>query len=64
MTSGGTAITPVSPPWLPPTDSIDDALARHHVNLPKDGTDDLVRNAVNAGWDASSEYLSNTKERP
>lgn len=44
--------------------STDDALARHHVNLPKDGTDDLVRNAVNAGWDASSEYLSNTKERP
>ncbi|WP_393079468.1 hypothetical protein [Streptomyces sp. LN704] len=44
--------------------STDDALARHHAHLPKDGTDDLVRNAVNAGWDASSEYLSNTKERP
>ncbi|MGX4691708.1 hypothetical protein [Streptomyces sp. JNUCC 63] len=44
--------------------STEDALARHHVNLPKDGTDDLVRIAVNTGWDASSEYLSNTKERP
>ncbi|MFE0389440.1 hypothetical protein ACFW1F_36060 [Streptomyces bungoensis] len=41
-----------------------DALARHHVNLPKDGANDLVRNSVLAGWDASSEYLSNTKERP
>lgn len=44
--------------------STEDALARHHVNLPKDGIDALVRDAVNAGWDASSEYLSNTKERP
>ncbi|MGW2745713.1 hypothetical protein [Streptomyces sp. NPDC001450] len=44
--------------------STEDALARHHVNLPKNDTDDLIRNAVNAGWDASSEYLSNTKERP
>ncbi|MGW0770381.1 hypothetical protein [Streptomyces sp. NPDC002676] len=44
--------------------STEDALARHHVDLPKDGTDDLVGNAVIAGWDASSEYLSNTKERP
>ncbi|MFD8429534.1 hypothetical protein ACFV1R_18225 [Streptomyces coelicoflavus] len=44
--------------------STEDALARHHVNLPKDATDALVRNAVNAGWDASSEYLNTTKERP
>ncbi|MHB9861160.1 hypothetical protein [Streptomyces sp. YIM S03343] len=41
-----------------------DALARHHVNLPQDGIKDLVRNAVNEGWDASSDYLSDTKERP
>ncbi|WP_306185879.1 hypothetical protein [Streptomyces sp. MK5] len=41
-----------------------DALARHHVHLPKDGSNGLVRDAVNAGWDASSDYLSNTKERP
>lgn len=44
--------------------STDDALARHHTDLPKDGTADIVGNAVNEGWDASSEYLSNTKERP
>ncbi|MFF8592650.1 hypothetical protein ACF061_14595 [Streptomyces sp. NPDC015220] len=44
--------------------STGDALARHHVNLPKDGTEDLVRHAVNEGWDASSEYLSDSKERP
>jgi hypothetical protein len=44
--------------------SVDDALARHHVNVPEDGTNDIVRNAVNSGWDASSDYLSNTKERP
>ncbi|MGW0835989.1 hypothetical protein [Streptomyces prunicolor] len=44
--------------------STDDALARHHTDLPKDGTDDIVGNAVNDEWDASSEYLSNTKERP
>lgn len=44
--------------------STDDALARHHADLPKDGTDGIVGNAVNEGWDASSEYLSNTKERP
>ncbi|WP_405990432.1 hypothetical protein [Streptomyces sp. NBC_00986] len=44
--------------------STDDALARHHADLPNDGTADIVGNAVNEGWDASSEYLSNTKERP
>ncbi|SOD86006.1 hypothetical protein [Streptomyces sp. Ag109_G2-15] len=44
--------------------STEDALARHHVNLPKDDADDLIRNSVNLGWDQSSEYLSNTKERP
>ncbi|MFF8728210.1 hypothetical protein ACF073_17200 [Streptomyces sp. NPDC015171] len=40
------------------------SVARHHVDLPKDGTNDLMGDAVNEGWDASSEYLSNTKERP
>ncbi|MFI6468190.1 hypothetical protein [Streptomyces sp. NPDC050538] len=44
--------------------STDDALARHHTDLPNDGTADIVGNAVTDGWDASSEYLSNTKERP
>jgi hypothetical protein len=41
-----------------------DALARHHVNLPEDSIKDLVRNAVNEGWDAGSQRLSDTKERP
>ncbi|ROP51616.1 hypothetical protein [Streptomyces sp. PanSC9] len=41
-----------------------DALARHHVHVPKDDANDVIRTSVNAGWDASSEYLSRTKERP
>ncbi|MDQ0958785.1 hypothetical protein QFZ66_002663 [Streptomyces sp. B4I13] len=44
--------------------STQDALDRHDVKLPKDGTADLVRNAVNQGWDDASELLSRTKERP
>ncbi|GAB1329188.1 hypothetical protein [Streptomyces sennicomposti] len=43
--------------------STEDALARHHTKLPRDGTDDIIRNAVNQGWDASSERLSDSKER-
>ncbi|MDX2683328.1 hypothetical protein [Streptomyces soliscabiei] len=41
-----------------------DALDRHRVDLPRDGTADLVRNAVNEGWDGASELLNRTKERP
>jgi hypothetical protein len=44
--------------------SVEDALERHHVDLPKVGTDDLVRDAVNAGWESSSQFLSDSKERP
>ncbi|MGV9426752.1 hypothetical protein ACWDO7_21010 [Streptomyces sp. NPDC003656] len=44
--------------------SASDALARHHVKLPEDSANDVVRNAVNSGWDDSSEYLTNSKERP
>ncbi|MFF8861341.1 hypothetical protein ACF08B_04740 [Streptomyces sp. NPDC015139] len=44
--------------------SVADALEQHHVDLPKDGTNDTVRRAVNEGWDDASEFLSNTKERP
>ncbi|MFJ2016799.1 hypothetical protein [Streptomyces nodosus] len=44
--------------------SADDALARHHVELPKDGTDNMIREAVNRGWDASSHFLTDAKERP
>ncbi|MFH9554363.1 hypothetical protein [Streptomyces sp. NPDC017435] len=41
-----------------------DALDRHHIDLPRDGTADVVRNAVNEGWDGASELLNRTKERP
>ncbi|MFI7294079.1 hypothetical protein [Streptomyces sp. NPDC050121] len=41
-----------------------EALDRRHVDLPRDGTADLVRNAVNEGWDGASELLNRTKERP
>ncbi|MEU0344692.1 hypothetical protein ABZ092_38635 [Streptomyces bobili] len=41
-----------------------DTIARHHLDLPKDGTNDLIRNAVNDGWDGASEFLSGTKDRP
>lgn len=41
-----------------------DALARHHVDLPKDGTNDLVRQAVNDGWKDADDFLTDTKERP
>ncbi|MFE2260359.1 hypothetical protein [Streptomyces griseosporeus] len=44
--------------------SVTDALERHHVNLPKDGASDIVRVAVNDGWDDASELLTNSKERP
>jgi hypothetical protein len=41
-----------------------DALARHHVNLPKDGANDVIREAVNDGWKEADSILSDTKERP
>ncbi|MFF4039455.1 hypothetical protein [Streptomyces sp. NPDC001816] len=44
--------------------SVSDALERHHVDLPKGGTNDTIRGAVNEGWDDASEFLSNSKERP
>jgi hypothetical protein len=44
--------------------SVEDALKQHHVDLPKDGTSDTVRVAVNQGWDDASEFLSRSKERP
>jgi hypothetical protein len=42
----------------------EDTIRRHDLDLPTDGTNDLIRNAVNDGWDASSQFLSGTKERP
>ncbi|MFF4660208.1 hypothetical protein [Streptomyces sp. NPDC001381] len=44
--------------------SVKDALEQHHVDLPKDGSSDTVRVAVNEGWDDASEFLTNSKERP
>lgn len=44
--------------------SVDDALKRHHVDLPKDGTSDLVRNAVNHGWSESDRIMEDAEKRP
>ncbi|MFI8238827.1 hypothetical protein ACIF83_16405 [Streptomyces sp. NPDC085866] len=44
--------------------SVEDALKRHHVDLPRDGSTDTIRNAVNDGWNDASEFLSRSKERP
>ncbi|MEU1707936.1 hypothetical protein ABZ478_21540 [Streptomyces sp. NPDC005706] len=41
--------------------SVDDALARHHVNLPKDEIDDSVGQAVNDGWKDADYYLNRSK---
>ncbi|WP_030377455.1 MULTISPECIES: hypothetical protein [unclassified Streptomyces] len=43
--------------------SVDDALARHHLKLPKDGTEDAVRQAVNDGWKDSDYYLNRSEDR-
>ncbi|HEY8983458.1 MAG TPA: hypothetical protein VIU15_28245 [Streptomyces sp.] len=44
--------------------SVQEALSRHDVDLPEDGTNSVVRNAVNDGWDSSSAILERSKERP
>ncbi|MFC9286678.1 hypothetical protein [Streptomyces sp. NPDC057052] len=44
--------------------SVEDALERHHVDLPKDGTSDTIRVAVNQGWNDASQLLTDSKERP
>ncbi|MGV9902913.1 hypothetical protein ACWDU8_10585 [Streptomyces sp. NPDC003388] len=41
--------------------SVDDALARHRVNLPKDEIDDSVVQAVNDGWKDADYYLNRSK---
>ncbi|MFF0780987.1 hypothetical protein [Streptomyces sp. NPDC003720] len=41
--------------------SVDDALARHHVDLPKDEIDDSVGQAVNDGWKDADYYLNRSK---
>ncbi|MGW5196705.1 hypothetical protein [Streptomyces spiralis] len=42
--------------------SVHDALARNHVDLPKDGIGDSVRQAVNDGWQDSDYYLNRSKD--
>lgn len=42
----------------------EESIDRHRLDLPKDGIKSLIRGAVNEGWDAGSEFLSRTKERP
>ncbi|MGW6155728.1 hypothetical protein ACWFRM_21670 [Streptomyces sp. NPDC055144] len=44
--------------------SVEDALKRHHVDLPKDSTSDLVRNAVNHGWSESDRIMEDSEKRP
>ncbi|MFF3936374.1 hypothetical protein [Streptomyces phaeofaciens] len=44
--------------------SVQDALKRHHVNLPTDGTNTLIGNAVNEGWESSDDILRSHKKRP
>ncbi|MGX1132843.1 hypothetical protein RKD49_005033 [Streptomyces glaucescens] len=44
--------------------SVEEALKRHHVDLPEQATNSLVADAVNAGWRASDSILSDHKKRP
>ncbi|MFF6997680.1 hypothetical protein ACFY93_22345 [Streptomyces sp. NPDC008313] len=44
--------------------SVEEALKRHHVDLPKGGTDDLIRNAVNDGWESSDSIMEDAQKRP
>ncbi|MFI9247669.1 hypothetical protein ACIGXF_35010 [Streptomyces sp. NPDC053086] len=41
--------------------SVDDALARNHVHMPKDEIDDSVGQAVNDGWKDADYYLNRSK---
>ncbi|MFI0812843.1 hypothetical protein [Streptomyces echinatus] len=43
--------------------SVDDALARNHTHMPKDGIKGLVGQAVIDGWKDSDYYLDRTKEK-
>lgn len=42
--------------------SISDALARHHLDLPPQVTNDLIGQAVNGGWRDSDYLLSSTED--
>lgn len=41
--------------------SVDDALARNHVHMPKGEIDDSVGQAVNDGWKDADYYLNRSK---
>ena len=43
--------------------SVEDSLTRHHVDLPKGGVKDTVRQAVNDGWENSDYFLNRSKEQ-
>lgn len=42
----------------------EESIARHNLDLPIQGTKDLIRDAVVEGWGGSNDLLSDTKERP
>ncbi|MEU8654011.1 hypothetical protein [Streptomyces sp. NPDC048737] len=44
--------------------SVQDALKRHHVNLPIDGTNTMIGKAVNEGWESSEIILRSNKQVP
>ncbi len=44
--------------------SVEEAINRNHVDLPRDGVTDEVGNSVIEGFDSASEFLSRNKERP
>ncbi|MDR6980574.1 hypothetical protein J2X68_007314 [Streptomyces sp. 3330] len=44
--------------------SVQDALKQHHVNAPEDGTNTLIGNAVNEGWESSETILRDSQKRP
>ncbi|MEU9665647.1 hypothetical protein AB0E25_08655 [Streptomyces bobili] len=44
--------------------SVQDALKEHDVELPTDGTNTLIGDAVNEGWESSETILTSSKDRP
>ncbi|MFF7977127.1 hypothetical protein [Streptomyces sp. NPDC007905] len=41
-----------------------EAMKKHHSDLPADGTLDLVRNATNDGWRDSDGIMEDVEKRP
>ncbi len=44
--------------------SVQEALKKHHIDLPTDGTNTLIRDSVNEGWGASSSMMRDSKKSP